>query len=74
MTSRDLGRGRRARRSVNTDARYKAGAAVVQAWSAVVAAVPNTPQRLDAEIVLATCLNELARAYTANGLMSPPEP
>lgn len=61
--TRDLGRGARARRAVNADPRFAAGARVVQAWANVVAAEPGTEKRADAEVVLAACLNELAVAY-----------
>lgn len=48
---------------------------MVQAWANVVAAEPGTTKRLDAEVVLAACLNELARAYNPPGqLASPPGP
>lgn len=73
--TRDLGRGAKARRSHNSDPRFRAGAAVVQAWANVVAAEPGTTQRVDAEVVLGACLNELAFAYgAARQLSSPPEP
>ena len=65
--TRDLGRGRRARRANHVDPRFRAGAAGVQAWANVVAAEPGTTQRADAEVVLAAMLNELARAYMPPG-------
>lgn len=65
--TRDLGRGQRARRSVNADPRFRAGSAVVAAWTSVVTAEPGSTARLDAEIVLTACLNELARAYQPVG-------
>lgn len=63
--ARDLGRGKRARRSHNADPRFAAGALVVQAWARVVALEPGTSERQDAEFILAACLNELAAAYGA---------